>query len=113
MNEALRTWATKFGQAWTACMVCMVQGDLTVLNINHALTASKTGALAGIGFVLAVYVFKNKNKWAGVWLTGLATMLADLVIHPTHFGPWWAEAAATGIGAAGLCLLLERNKNGS
>ena len=93
--------------------VAMVQGDVTALTISHAITASKTGALAGLGFVIAVYVCKNENKWVGVWLTGVATMLADLVIHPSHFGPSWAEATVTGIGAAGLCLVLERKKHGS
>jgi len=107
----LKLWATKFGEAWTACMMVMVQGDVTVLTINHAITASKTGALAGLGFVAAVHICKNKNKWVGVWMTGMATMLADLIVHPTHFGPSWTEALVTGIGAAALCYLLERKHN--
>ena len=112
MMQSLQIWATKFSQAWTACMMAMVQGDVTKLSLDHAVTASKTGALAGIGFVLAISVCKNKNKWVGVWLTGLVTMFADILIHPTHFGPSWAEATVTGIGAAGLCLVLERKKHG-
>ena len=26
--------------------------------------------------------------------------IADLLTHPTHFGPWWGEAAATATLAA-------------
>lgn len=88
-------------------MLCMVQGDLTVLSFNHALTASKTGSLAGIAYVLASMT-KIEGKWLGVYLTGVLTMLADLVVHPTHFGPEWAEAATTGAVAAALCLVWDK-----
>lgn len=111
MNK-LKLWAQKFSEAWTACMLCMVQGDLTVLTLNHALTASKTGSIAGIAFVITTTFASINNKWANLWLTGLLTMLADIVAHPTHFGPQWAEAACTGLGAAMLCYLLERKQNG-
>ena len=91
-------------------MLCMVQGDLTVLTFNHALTASKTGAIAGLAYVLTAYFTKIDNKWFAVWLTGALTMLADIVAHPTHFGANWMEAACTGLGAAILCGILERKK---
>lgn len=89
-------------------MICMVQGDLTVLNINHAIMASKTGSLAGIAFVITSSFAAINNKWANAWLTGILTMAADIVAHPTHFGDQWVEAACTGLGAAILCYLLER-----
>ena len=42
----------KFSIAWIACMLCMVRGDLSVLNLNHAIVASKTGILTGIIVVI-------------------------------------------------------------
>lgn len=107
----IKLWVEKFSQAWTACMLCMVQGDLTVLTLSHAFTASKTGALAGIAFVIATYFTNINSKWFAVWLTGVLTMLSDIIIHPTHFGSNWAEAVCTGLGAAILCVLLERKRD--
>ena len=106
----IKIWTEKFSQAWTACLLCMVQGDLTVISLQHALTASKTGAIAGLAYVLTSYLTKVDNKWFAVWLTGALTMLADIIVHPTHFGANWMEAACTGLGAAILCGILERKK---
>lgn len=106
--KKLKVWAKKFGEAWTACMFMMVQGDLSVLTLNHAFTASKTGMITGVAFVVTGSFAAINNKWANAWLTGALTMLADFVIHPTHFGPQWLEAACTGLGAAVLCYLIER-----
>ena len=38
-----RQWFEKFSQAWTACMLMMVQGDVTALSLYHAKVAAKTG----------------------------------------------------------------------
>ena len=91
-------------------MLCMVQGDLSVLTVSHALTASKTGALAGLAYVFTSYFAVVDNKWFAAWLTGVLTMVADIVVHPTHFGDNWMEAACTGLAAAILCGILERKK---
>ena len=107
MQEVVKLWGRKFSEAWTSCMLCMVQGDLTVISLNHAFTASKTGTLAGIGYVLAAQTAAN-GKWLGAYLTGVLTMLADLIVHPTHFGPHWMEAAVTGLVAASICLIWDR-----
>ena len=93
-----KLFCMRFREAWLACMICMVQGDLTVISVNHALTASKTGGIAGIAFVI-LSNFRNlhKNKWAVVWSISVLTMLADYMVHPTHFGPEMAEAVTTGL----------------
>jgi len=99
----------KFLQAWSACMLCMVQGDLTVLTLNHALTASKTGILTGFAFWLtSLGDGQPKGRWYPAWVTGVLTMASDIVVHPTHFGEQWMEAACTGLAAAGLCYAWER-----
>lgn len=108
-----KAFKEKFLQAWTSCMLCMVQGDITVLTIDHAFTASKTGILTGLAYILTI---KGDGvpgvAWKAAWLTGVLTMVSDIVVHPTHFGDQWVEAFCTGIGAACLCYLWERLGNG-
>lgn len=106
-----KLWLEKFSEAWTACILCMVQGDLTVISIEHVIKAAKTGSIAGVAFVVTSSFTKINNQWANAWLTGVLTMAADFMIHPTHFGPQWGESALTGFGAALLCYLLERKKH--
>ena len=109
MYKALIQFREKFIMAWTACMICMVQGDLTVLSWSHAITASKTGALSGLAYGLVAFTGKDpKTTLFAAWLTGTLTMGADLIAHPTHFGPEWMEAFCTGLGAAALLYIWER-----
>ena len=102
-----RQWFEKFSQAWTACMLMMVQGDVTALSFYHAKVAAKTGGLAGIGFVIAAQFGAANNRWLSAWIIGIITMFADIIIHPTHFGPAWMEAVCTGLGAALLCAVFD------
>jgi len=107
----MRIVLDKFLQAWSACMLCMVQGDLTVLTLGHAFTASKTGLLTGIAYWITTKIDGSESSvWKGAWLTGVLTMIADFIVHPTHFGQHWMEALCTGIGAAIICLIWERLK---
>jgi len=96
----------KFTEAWLSCATMMVQGDFTVFTVNHALVAAKTGSLAAVGLVITSYVTRLDNWIAMAWITGLVVSVADIVIHPTHFGEAWTEAVLTGIGAAILSVLL-------
>ena len=41
--DKLKVLIERFGQSWSACMLAMVQGDVSVLTFNHAIVASKTG----------------------------------------------------------------------
>lgn len=107
MLQKFKLFMEKFGEAWTACMICMVEGNLSVLSINHAITASKTGTLTGLAVVVASFL-PFQSLWISVFLTGMFTMIADIVIHPTHFGPEWMEAAVTGLGAMVLAILFDR-----
>ena len=83
----------------------MVQGDLTIVNLQHAITAAKTGFLAGTAIVLTVALLKRNNRWLTAWITGFLVMCADIVVHPSHFGEVWTEAAVTGIVAAVIGLI--------
>ena len=106
----VKRFCRTFSEAWTACLMMMVQGDLSVVTLHHAFTAAKTGTLAGLGVLIVALIQPVKpNKFAIAWVTGLLTMCADVIIHPTHFGEWWAEAILTGVGAGLLALLLNNS----
>ena len=100
----------RFAEAWVACLTMMVQGNLFELTLDHALKASKTGAISAITFCIATAVFKVYDKVVIATIMGVLTGLTDYMVHPTHFGPGWSEAAATGMIAAILCYLAERQK---
>ena len=102
--EKLRILLENFCIAWTACIVAMTQGDLTVLSLKHAISASETGILTGIAMVVAS-LLPWKNKWLGIFLVGLFTAIADNLAHMAMF-PY--EAIATGFGAMLLAVLFER-----
>ena len=105
----MRIILDKFLQAWSACMFFMVQGDLTVLTLGHAFTASKTGLLTGVAYwITTKFDAGPSSMWKGAWLTGVLTMVSDIVIHPTHFGDQWIEAFCTGLGAASICFVWEK-----
>ena len=110
MNK-LKLFGQKFFEAWSACSLVMVQGDLSALSLKHFLIAAKVGSLTGIAFVL-VSLIGVKNKYAPIWLTGVLTSIADILVHPTNFGPHYAEAVTTGFVAAIFALILTKlNKN--
>jgi hypothetical protein len=105
VQAKLKSFSKSFSEAWTACGLMMVQGDLTVFSANHAVVAAKTGVTAGLGVVIVSSFMSKPNKWALAWVTGFLTMLADVFTHPTQFGPWWMESAATGLGAGVLAIV--------
>lgn len=100
----------RFAEAWIACLTMMVQGNFLELTLEHALKASKTGAISAIVFCVFTAVFKVYDKVVIATIMGVLTGLTDYMVHPTHFGPGWSEAAATGMVAAILCYLAERKK---
>ena len=86
----------------------MVQGDFTAFTVKHAVTAAKTGTIAALLLVLTSYFVTLNNRYIMAWMTGIMVMLADVVIHQTHFGLHWHEAALTGMGAMMLSGFLYR-----
>jgi len=106
LKTKLTILVERFAQAWSACMLAMVQGDVTVLTFNHAIVASKTGLLTGLAMVVAS-LYKDGNKWLGIYLTGLFTMIADFFVHAEHFP---LEAVVTGLGAMALATIYDKGK---
>ena len=108
MLEKFKLAAQKFGEAFTACSVMMVQGDFTVFTVKHGITAAKTGSIAAILIVFTSYFVALQNRFIMAWISGIMVALADVVIHQTHFGLHWHEAALTGLGAMMLSGFLYR-----
>lgn len=115
IKEAAQQYIAKFTKAWTACAVMMVEGDLTVFTVSHAITAAKTGAMSGLAALALWLFFKSDSKWFHAWSLAVATMVSDILVHPTHFGEHpMTEAVVTGLGAGLLAYLfhtLSENKS--
>lgn len=99
--EKTKLFLEKFCEAFIACGLAMVGGDITVLSLNHAIVAGQTGFLAGLAIVMvSMFEWKQKHKnIVFLWATGILTALADLVVHPSNFGGEFTEAIVTGAGA--------------
>jgi len=95
-------------QSTLACVTAMTQGDLSAVTLYHWQVAIQTGLLVGLLAVL--FSFTKIKDWqstrVGITLVALiGTFIADLMVHPTHFGAVWTEALVTGLGAAALALI--------
>ncbi len=103
----------KWSAAGAACLLTMVQGNLLVLQLPHWITAAKTATGATIIYLICLYLPRVgewlKTRLGGSVLIGLATFLADLGMHPTHFGLPHMEAVTTGLGATVISFLLYKH----
>ena len=112
MKERLALWRNRFSQAWAACLTCMVVGDFSVVSIKHAVIAAKTGSIAATIAVLCTFTALtaklHKSEYGQAWILGMATAFADILIHGTHYGAAYYEAAVTGGAAALLALILAK-----
>lgn len=93
-------------EATTACLITMTQGNIFAFTVSHWIIASQTGIAAGVLASAAVMLAQTDNRWVIAAILGLATAVVDYVVHPGMFGPVFAEAILTGIGAAGLSYLV-------
>ena len=110
MVRKLKKTGETFAQAWIACLLTMVQGDITVLSLYHAKVAAETGALTAVAYFMCSFFSSLDNKWANAMVVGFLTILADFIVHPTHFGSEWTEAVVTGLGAGTLAIILHKFK---
>ena len=102
--------AKTFSQAWTACALMMVQGNLSVFTWHHAATAASTGFYAALGVLLALHLRPDAGKWFIAWATGIVTTFADRLMHSTHFGSDMTEAILTGFGAFLLAIIFDATR---
>jgi hypothetical protein len=84
----------------------MVQGNIWLATLGHLQKAAETGLITGVG-VLIISFFTYRwfgNKYVVAGITGGMCFIADLLIHPTHFGSYTTEAIVTGAVAAIISL---------
>ena len=99
MKRKINLFFHKLSLAWLSCMIFMVQGNLPQLTSEHALIATRTGAITGLLVVLMSFIpWKFYLKLPLLMFIGC--FVADLLSHSTHFGERWTEAACTASLAA-------------
>ena len=89
-------------------MTAMTEGDLSAITLTHWQIALTTGTAVGVLGVLLSFgkAKKIQSTRLGFALVALVgTFVADLSIHPTHFGAFWTEALVTAIGASALAFV--------
>ena len=87
----------------------MTQGDLSTITLGHWQIALSTGFAVGLLSVVLSFgklSLIEATRWGIALIAFVGTTIADLLMHGTHFGAWWAEALVTGVGAAVLSLLV-------
>lgn len=87
----------------------MTQGDLSTVTLGHWQIALSTGFAVGLTSIVLSFGKLSRieaTRWGIALVAVVGTTVADLVMHPTHFGSWWSEALVTGLGAGALSLLV-------
>ena len=102
--EKIKSMLEKFSEAWIACVLMMVQGDLTVFNIMHFQKATQVGVITAIAMLAASFL-PWQNRWVQLWLLGAFTTIADWYTHMPMF-PY--ESFATGFGAMLLAVIFQK-----
>jgi hypothetical protein len=106
LSQKMKTFLTPFCEATPACLLVMVQGNIWLATIGHLQKAVETGLITGIG-VLTLSLFTHRwfgNKYVVAGITGGMCFIADLLVHPTHFGGIITEATVTAIITAMISL---------
>ncbi len=87
----------KFSQAWVACLIAMAGG----VSIYHMTVAAKTGLVSSVGVVATSYLpDAYRTPKNNIVFTFFTTFIGDIIVVPTHYGPVWMEAFATGLLAS-------------
>ena len=107
MNEQTLDCSEKFSEAWLSCMIMMAQGNFLAMTFPHTIVALKVATSSVLAYAAVQLAFKQDNKFVNILLMAFITALMDFNFVPTHFGPVWAEAVATGAGTAVLGLIVK------
>ena len=98
----LKLTLIKFCQAWGACIIAMNGG----ISPYHAIVAAKTGAVGAVGTIATTYIPDSYRNWrSNLAFTFGTTFVGDIIVVPTHYGPVWMEAMATGLLASTLAAM--------
>ena len=106
--QKIKIFLTPFCEATPACLLVMVQGNIWLATLGHLQKAVETGFITGIGvLILSLFTYRwLGNKYLVAGITGGMCFIADLLIHPTHFGSYTTEAIVTGTFAAIISLVV-------
>ena len=106
LKENFKMFITPFCEATPACLLIMVQGNVWLVTMDHLQKAVETGFITGVGvLVLSLFTYRwFSNKYVVAGITGGMCFIADLLIHPTHFGSYTTEAMVTGTFTAIIAL---------
>ena len=108
LGQKIKVFAIPFCEATPACLLVMVQGNIWMATMDHVHKALETGLITGAG-VLIISLFNYRlfaNKYIVAAITGAMCFVADLLVHPTHFGSFTTEAILTGAFTAIISLAL-------
>ena len=87
----------------------MLQGQLAGATLGHSLLASKTGTLTVfplLGITWTRHAKYLANRWTSAVLVATCAFFADAVIHGSHYGGKFTEAALTGLAAFALSVIV-------
>ncbi len=98
LSQKIKIFLTPFCEATPACLLVMVQGNIWLATMGHLHKALETGFVTGVGvLILSLFTYRwFGNKYVVAGITGGMCFIADLLIHPTHFGGYTTEAMVTG-----------------
>jgi len=108
LAQKFKLFITPFCEATPACLLVMVQGNIWLATMGHLQKALETGFLTGLG-VLIFSLFSHRwfnNQYIVAAIRGATVFVADLIVHPSHFGGFATEAIVTGIFTAIISLAL-------
>ena len=105
-RERVAPYLENVTESGTACLLAMVQGNVFALTAAHWVIASRTGVLSGTIATAALAATRHRNPKAVALVLGAATVVADYLSHPSHFGGRVAEALVTGVVAGALAALV-------
>lgn len=106
LSQKIKIFLTPFCEATPACLLVMVQGNIWLATVGHLQKAAETGLITGVG-VLILSLFTHRwfdNKYIVAGITSGVCFVADLLVHPSHFGDVSTEAIVTGVFAALISL---------
>ena len=103
VEHKLKIFYKRVYEASVPCGILMVQGNVLGLTPKHILIALKTGILTGffamvLSFLPLLKKYYNNEIVLG-FIIFICTFVADIINHPTHFGPEYMEALLTALGA--------------
>lgn len=106
LKENAKGIEAKWIAAFISCLLMMVQGDITSVDVPHWIKAAKTATFASTIFVAMVLVPRAKdfisNRAGGAIAFGGGVFVSDIWVHPTHFLFPTAEALTTAVLSAAL-----------